>query len=243
MPVKIQLTCPLCGKDKLYFDEGNELETVCDICAQPFEADSACKAGHHICHMCRQKHARAAIMAHCLASTETQPYPLMQQLMQLPDTAMHGPEHHLLLTAALITCYCNEKGTRANLPDWLAEANERSLEVPGGACGFWGICGAAIGSGIYVSIVTEASPFAEDEWKLAGQLTALCAHSVSGQGGPRCCKRDSFLSFTQAADYSNAMLGTHFKVPGRIRCEYYPNNEDCKKTACPFFPKKKQAPR
>ena len=125
------------------------------------------------------------------------------------------------------------------MPGHLAEANERSMDVPGGACGFWGICGAAIGCGIYMSILSEASPYAETEWKTAGQLTARCAGAVSEQGGPRCCKRDSFLAFMEAAAYSNSTLGTHFATPDDLRCDFYPNNEECKKLACPFFPAKK----
>lgn len=237
VPYKLQSKCLICEKDKIFFEE--EIRKLCDLCGAEFEANSTCGDEHYICHTCRQKAAREAIIEHCLESEHKQPYPLMIGLMQLPKVAMHGPEHHLLLTAALLTAYCNEKDKRADLPDYLTEANERSMGVPGGACGFWGICGAAIGSGIFVSILTEANPYAETEWKTAGQLTAHCANAVSGEGGPRCCKRDSFLSLIEATKYSNKMLDTHFVAPDDLRCDFYPNNEECKRLNCPFFPVRK----
>lgn len=186
----------------------------------------------------RQYRAREAILAHCLASAHTQPYPLLLELMRLPETAMHGPEHHLLLTAALLTAFCNETEQHAHLQSYLTQANERSMPVPGGACGNWGICGAAIGCGIYASIVSGASPFAEEEWKIAGQLTACCGNAVSKEGGPRCCKRDSFLSLLETIPYSNQAFGTHFTLPEDLRCDFFPNNKECKTRACPFFPRK-----
>ena len=143
----------------------------------------------------------------------------------------------MLLAAALLTAYCNEK-ERADLPDLLKEANERSLGVPGGACGFWGICGAAIGSGIYMSIITKSNPFAETEWEATGQLTASCANVISREGGPRCCKRDTFLSLKEAVIHSNAVLDTNFDVPQDIQCGFYPNNKECKGLDCLFFPKR-----
>lgn len=239
MPIKMQPKCLICSEVRIFLDDGAEVEKSCNICGTEFGADATCANEHYICHMCRQKAAREDIIAHCRVSGQKQPYSLLMELMQLPKVAMHGPEHHLLLTASLLTAYCNEKGALEDLPEYLAAANERSMAVPGGACGFWGICGAAIGGGIYVSIVTEATPYAEAEWKTAGQLTARCANAISREGGPRCCKRDCFLSLLNAVQYSNAVLDTHFEAPGDLRCEYYPNNEECKGLACPFFPARK----
>ena len=240
MPVKLQPKCHICGKDKIYFDNEMEVVKPCAICGAEFEADATCENGHYVCHMCRQKNTREAIITYCLNSEHKQPRTLVLELMKLPETAMHGPEHHLLLTAALLTCYCNEKGRPSDLPDFLTAANERSIGVPGGACGFWGVCGAAIGSGIYMSIITKASPFAETEWKVTGQLAALCANAISCEGGPCCCKRDTFLSLKEAAAYSNTVLDTHFTVLDDMQCEFYPNNKECKRLDCPFFPARKQ---
>ena len=229
---KVQPKCLVCGSDKVLFEEA--AVHICDICGQAFEADSTCKSGHFVCHTCRQKAARQVIIAHCLTSKQRDPYILMLELMKLPRMAMHGPEHHLLLTATLLTAYCNTMG-RIDLPELLEEANARSMQVPGGACGFWGVCGAAIGAGIFTSIITGASPYAEEEWKTSGQMTAGCAAAISKQGGPRCCKRDSFIALKEAIYYCNKYLNTDFFVPD-ISCQFYANNQECKGKACPFFP-------
>lgn len=234
MPREIQPKCLLCSEDMVFFEE--ETTRICDACGAAFEASSICGKGHFVCHTCRQTAAREAMIEHCEKSGHVQPYALMLELMGLRRVAMHGPEHHLLLTASLLTAYCNEKGSRGDLPGYLAEANERSMAVPGGACGFWGICGAAIGCGIYMSILLHCSPYAGEEWKNAGQLSARCAHAVSREGGPRCCKRDSFLALLETIPYSNEMLGTHFAAPDDLRCDFYLNNQECKGANCPFFP-------
>lgn len=230
---RVKLTCPVCKADKLTLDE--EIAGKCSLCGQEFEADTTCKNNHYICHICRQKAAREEIIRYCLANKQTDPYSLMLELMKLPDTAMHGPEHHLLFPAALLTSLCNAKG-RTDLAVLLEEANNRSIQVPGGACGSWGICGAAIGAGIFSSIIAESSPYAEKEWKSCGQLTSRCASAISKQGGPRCCKRDSYTALKEAIPYCNKRFKTNFTIPGPIKCQFYIGNKECKGKKCQFFP-------
>jgi len=230
---KVKIKCLVCKSDKLNLDE--EIAVKCNLCKQEFEADTTCENNHYVCHTCRQKAAREEIIRYCLASKQADPYSLMLELMKLPDTAMHGPEHHLLLPAALLTALCNTKG-RTDLAALLEEANNRSLQVPGGACGNWGICGAAIGAGIFSSIIIESSPYAEKEWKSCGQLTSKCANAISKQGGPRCCKRDSYTALKEAIIYCNKQLKTDFSIPGPIECRFYANNKECKGKKCQFFP-------
>lgn len=231
---KINLTCSICHADKHPLQE--EVTAKCDVCNQEFEADTTCENKHFVCHLCRQKAARGEIIKHCLESAQTDPFELMLELMKLPGVAMHGPEHHLLLTASLLTAFYNVF-ERNNLSEALEEADRRSIQVPGGACGNWGICGAAIGAGIFNSILTESSPFAGDEWKSCGQLTAKCAGAISEQGGPRCCKRDSFIAFREAAMECNKKFNTDFKIPESIECQFFVNNKECKGRKCPFFPR------
>ncbi len=230
---KIDLRCTVCNEKRVWRDD--EVVAKCDICGQEFEADATCINHHFVCHSCRQKNARNKIIAYCLNSKKTDPYMLMLELMKLPDTAMHGPEHHLLLATALLTAYCNLKG-REDLSILLEEANERSLQVPGGACGNWGICGAAIGAGIFSSIIMESSPYAEQEWKSCGQLVSKCGNAISLQGGPRCCKRDSYTAFLEAIKHCNQEFETDFNVPDKITCQFFTNNEECKGINCQFFP-------
>ena len=38
----------------------------------------------------------------------------------------------------------------------------RATDIKGGFCGFYGNCGAAVGTGIYVSIITGATPLTRE---------------------------------------------------------------------------------
>jgi len=44
----------------------------------------------------------------------------------------------------------------------------------------------------------------------------------------------------EAAAYSNTVLDTHFTVLDDMQCEFYPNNKECKRLDCPFFPARTQ---
>lgn len=235
MPFKITPSCTICKKEQVNINHNLE-ERACDICGQETLAQASCEEGHIVCALCRQHSARQSIIDACLKTQLSQPLPIMIELMKLSDVAMHGPEHHLLLPAALLTAYAKEKKLEDRLLSMLEEANKRSLDVPGGACGYWGICGAAIGTGIYTSIVTQSNPLASQAWGQSGQVTAKAANAVSAEGGPRCCKRDSFLSLIEAVSYSKTNLDSNFEAIQQIRCEFYPNNKTCKLRACPFFP-------
>ena len=67
-----------------------------------------------------------------------------------------------MVGAALLTAYHNAGG-KVELWKALPEMYHRGKEVPGGACGFWGACGAGISTGMYLSIVTKSTPLAEKE--------------------------------------------------------------------------------
>ena len=106
----------------------------------------------------------------------------------LPFCHMHGPEHHVMVGAALLTAYRNAGGT-LDLEKALQEIYSRGKAVPGGACGFWGACGAGISAGQFLAIVTQSTPLAKEPWGLSNQMTARALERIGQMGGPRCCKR------------------------------------------------------
>jgi hypothetical protein len=56
---------------------------------------------------------------------------------------------------------------------------KRSSKVPGGWCGYYGACGAAVGVGIAVSALTGATPLKGQERSLALAATAFAlSHMV-----------------------------------------------------------------
>lgn len=229
----IHRTCPTCGGELVPFEA--PLQAHCDRCGAPFEAEERCENGHYLCLSCWREIIGEEILAHCASSKQTDPIALALECMQLPHVRMHGPEHHLLVPAVLLTAYHNGTGCDG-LDEHLAEARRRSLQVPGAVCGHWGTCGAAIGAGIFASILEETGPLSEGEWGTLGSLTSHLIATIAAVGGPRCCKRDSLLAIRETIPFANEHLGAHFPDPAPIRCIFFPNNPQCKGRACPFFP-------
>lgn len=139
---------------------------------------------------------------------------------------------------ALLTAYKNSGGN-LDLRKALIEMNSRGRSVPGGACGFWGACGAGISTGMFISIVTGSTPLGEDNFGLSHKMTARALEAIGEIGGPRCCKRDSYLSILQAVDFVRENLGVHMEQP-KILCSYSSRNNQCIGKRCPFCGKKKK---
>ncbi len=81
-------------------------------------------------------------------------------------------------------------GGEIDLPSALSEMMDRGKSVPGGACGFWGACGAGISSGMFVSIISKSTPLSVEPFSLSHKMTAKSLSAIGEIGGPRCCKRD-----------------------------------------------------
>ena len=148
------------------------------------------------------------------------------------DCHMHGPEHHVMVGAALLTAYHNAGGDIA-LSDALMEMLRRGKSVPGGACGFWGACGAGISTGMFVSIISGSTPLTDEPFALSHKMTAAALGQIGEIGGPRCCKRDSFLSILTAIDFVKEHFGVAMQKP-EVVCRYAAQNNQCIGKRCPF---------
>ncbi len=177
------------------------------------------------------------VVALCMEETSRNPIEILEKLMSQPDCPMHGPTHHVLVGAALLTAYnnCLPDSNKLNLEEALAEMRERGEQVPGGACGYMGACGASISTGIFLSIVTRNTPFSTDTWRLCNLMTARALEQVAENGGPRCCKRDSYLSVLTAIDFVKENLGVEMEKP-EVHCTRSQINEQCIGKKCPFSP-------
>jgi hypothetical protein len=145
---------------------------------------------------------------------------------------MNGPEHNILVGASLLTAFANSGG-KIDLQSCLLEILSRGRQVPGGACGFWGACGAGISAGMFVAIVTGSTPLADNAWGLANTMTSRALAAIGKIGGPRCCKRDSYLSLREAVAFTAEHLGVHMEL-GDILCCHSGENNQCLGRRCPF---------
>ena len=65
--------------------------------------------------------------------------------------------------------------------------------------------------------------------------TARALEQVALNGGPRCCKRDSYLSVLTAIDFVKEHLGVEMEKP-EVKCSRSQINEQCIGKKCPFSP-------
>ncbi len=205
----------------------------CAICHKKEESKTRCISGHYVCNDCHTQ-GMDSMIGYCLSEHSKNPIEIMDKIMSLPFCHMHGPEHHVMVGAALLTAYRNTGG-ELELEKALLEIYRRGKEVPGGVCGFWGACGAGISTGIYMAIITKSTPLATTAWGLSNRMTAKALGSIGEIGGPRCCKRDSYLAITEAVKFTKENLGVAMEI-GNVSCTRSSQNNQCIQRACPFHP-------
>ncbi len=221
--------CLICGSPLEYLETGTEME--CAVCHKKEESKTRCVSGHYVCNECHTQGVDT-IFGVCLAEASKNPYEIYEKIVSLPFCHMHGPEHHIIVGACLLTTYKNAGGD-IDLEKALSEMQSRGRKVPGGACGFWGACGAAISAGMFVSIVTGATPLSGKEWGLSNLMTSKVLDAIGTVGGPRCCKRNSYLAITKAVEIVRDNLNIEMDIPN-IKCHHYSKNNQCLGKRCPF---------
>ncbi len=225
--------CILCSKPIVYAEE--MAYKKCENCGKDFKTNSYCEAGHYVCDDCHSFPSYAIIKAYCLLSVNKNPINMAMDLMKRPEIHMHGPEHHFLIPSVMLTALKNS-GYNLNIKKALEIANNRARNVLGGFCGFYGACGAAIGTGIFMSIAKESTPYSKgSDWGDAQIMTASSLNNIAKLGGPRCCKRSVFTAIITATEFSNKNLGTNIPMPSKPICIFSKNNKECKHEECVYF--------
>lgn len=232
--------CLVCGKPIVYYEKAQKME--CIMCHKEFESHASCEDGHFVCDECHARRGIQVIMEGCRESKSKNPILIMQELMENPYIYMHGPEHHVMVGAALLTAYKNcggydQDGGQEAFENDLEEMKARGNEYPGGSCGLWGCCGAAVSTGIFMSILTKATPLTGKSWRLSNQMTSRALASIAELGGPRCCKRDSFTAVKEAVDFVKENFGIAMELPEKIYCDFSSENAQCLKKHCPYHKK------
>lgn len=149
---------------------------------------------------------------------------------------IHGPEHHILDGASILTAYSNAGG-RIDLEDSLNRIFREGLRMPGAMCGLWGGCGAVASIGAALAIIDGTGPLSDDgTW---GEHMAFTSGAIAELGkinGPRCCKRDAMIAFKHAVEYINSHYDAALEYEEQ-KCEFSSENRQCIRDRCPFFDK------
>ena len=86
---------------------------------------------------------------------------------------------------------------------------------------------------MFISIISGATPLKNEPWGLANKMTSKALDAIGSIGGPRCCKRDSYIAIISAIDY----VAENFNVQMEksvIKCIHFDKNNQCIKERCPF---------
>lgn len=221
--------CLICGAKLEYLESDIDME--CAICHKTEKSKTRCINGHYVCNVCHKK-GLDSVIGIALAEQSKNPIEILNKMMNMDFCHMHGPEHHIMVGVALLTAYKNCGGS-IEFDNALYEMYNRGNQVPGGVCGFWGACGAAISAGIFVAIITKSNPLANESFSLSNEMTSRALHKIAVVGGPRCCKRDSYLSILTAVEYLKEKLDISLETSD-IKCQFIKKNNQCIGKRCPF---------
>lgn len=224
-----------CGEELIYSEEYKK--ETCIYCGKEFSTNVTCRNGHYVCDSCHALKGTDLILTYFRNTDKTNPLEMAIDIMKNSSFHMHGPEHHFLIPAALITSYCNitnePKDKRLKM---LITARKRAEDVKGGFCGFYGDCGAAVGTGIFVSIITSSTPLSTKSWGEANEVTGRSLIKIAETGGPRCCKRNLYTAIREAAEFVDRKFQVRLYdyETSKPVCQFSKFNSECLGQRCPY---------
>lgn len=207
----------------------------CSFCGKKEVGDYVCPEGHYICEECRTASSEEIVKKVCIFTRETDSMKIAILLMKHPAIQMHGPEHHFLVGCVLLAALRNLSKFDIDNPAF-EEAIRRGKRVPLGSCGLLGVCGAAAGVGMAVSIATKATWTSDRERSLAMQSTSETLRKIAEIGGPRCCKASVFAAIETAAKFFEREFDINIsKLINPRPCLFKKHNTECLGNRCPYF--------
>jgi hypothetical protein len=88
-----------------------------------------------------------------------------------------------------------------------------------------------------MSLITDSTPLSTRDWRVSNMVTAKSLLSVAIHGGPRCCKRNTWLSITEAVDFLEENLQVTMNIEKDTKCNYSVLNRECLKEKCLYYHK------
>ncbi len=223
--------CMVCGTELNYFTEYKEL--TCEYCGETGEANARCKNNHFVCDNCHREDS-VDILPHLLiSSTETDMITLLKKIRSHPLIPIHGPEHHSIVPGIITAVYRNSGGAISD--EVIETAIARGSKISGGFCGFMGACGAAIGVGVAISAIQEATPYTGKSRSAAQRGTLAALELIANIEAARCCQRDSWLALKSIGKISDEILGLRILADEHMVCTQMTTNLECMGKSCPVI--------
>ena len=149
------------------------------------------------------------------------PVHIFKNMAQKEYISIHGPEHHILDGACILTAFYNAGG-KIRLEECLDKIAREGLRMPGAMCGLWGICGAIASVGAALAIIDGTGPLSDDgTW---GEHMKYTSQAIGELGR------------------INRYINEHYSVVLEYEdqpCEFSERNQQCLREKCPFYAWKK----
>ncbi len=224
--------CMVCGSPLEYLETAEAM--TCSYCRRTIHSSTRCETRHFVCDECHVDGAPEAIISMATASDERDMIRLFRTIRKHPSIPVHGPEYHALVPAVIVAAARNS-GLSID-ERHIRTAVERGRTVAGGACGFMGACGAALGVGTAFSIILGANPLTGEERSILHSVTISALQGIGSLKAARCCQRDSLIALQTAAELSLEILGVQLQASDDSVCEQVAINHDCLGSGCPYWP-------
>jgi len=223
--------CMVCGRPLDYRTQGEIV--FCVRCGRRESSAILCQDGHYVCNACHSERPLSHLPAVARKTTGLAPEDILEELIALPDLPMHGPEHHAM--AGLSLLLASQRAGVALPENFIEETIRRSMQIPGGACGYHGACGAAVSLGVAVSLITGATPVTGLARGIANRATAVALLNCADDEA-RCCKRALRKTVTAGREFFSEELGIEFPQPHVHQfCVDISRNRECAKGHCPYY--------
>ncbi|MBI9084947.1 MAG: methyltransferase domain-containing protein [Desulfobacterales bacterium] len=228
--------CMVCGGPLAY--STRETEQTCVYCGQRGMANAICENGHHVCDRCHAENALDVITHLCLTSREVDMIALMKAIRHHPKVPLHGPEHHALVPGVILATYRNLGGPVTE--ETIRTGIGRGSTIAGGHCAFMGVCGAAVGAGIALSLLLEANPVKGPERKKVQTAVQQILADIASLKAARCCQRDVWIALRKTAELSADLLPIRLLADDDLVCRQQAKNAECMGKGCPVLQQRKK---
>lgn len=223
--------CMVC-KTPLVYGNVEQMHT-CHYCGATKLTSVTCKEGHYVCDACHSKEALLIIEHLCERTHEKDMLKLFKHIRSHPSIPKHGPEHHAMVPAIIVTAYKNSGGS---VPEnALKTALSRGSGIIGGSCGFLGMCGAASGVGIGFAILLQSSPVTTTSRQAAQSVTHAVLGEIARYEAARCCNREVWTALSIASRLSETFLHVRLEAMADFKCDQKKFNQYCYGKKCPIF--------
>jgi hypothetical protein len=224
-------TCRFCGAPLEIFDEATAAR--CMVCGKRGLTHACCAEEHFVCEECRSGELMQILDGMLDMRRSTDPVETLIKARIGLRFPMHGPRHHALTTASFLLAYHDLYGE----PSWatiLETLQSADTQLPGGTCGYWGACSAALAVGMAYCAILGASPTDGAPRSAAQQVVGRIVSRMGEFDGPRCCRRECLLALQVGCELSETHLPKPLLTAYEVHCEQAFKNPECIDEGCPY---------